>query len=105
MKEKFKRLCESLKNQEEINLLRDTKAIAIGMKNFRFLNNKVEQLAMERLENSCKSCKFNIEEPIEELRVTDTRISDLTNRTCGDCGCVLSYKLRQSVKKCSKWEQ
>lgn len=105
MKEYIKRFCESLKKQEEINILRDTKAVAVGIKNFNFFNKKVEKLALERLENKCKGCNFNILEPIEELRVTDTRIPDLTNRTCGDCGCVLAYKLRQSVKKCSKWEQ
>lgn len=105
MKEQIKRFCESLKKQEDIDLIRDTKAVAIGIKNFNFLNEKTENLAMERLEANCKFCNFNILEPIEELRVTDTRIPDLTNRTCGDCGCVLSYKLRQSVKKCSKWEQ
>lgn len=105
MKEQIKRFCESLKRQEKINIIRDTKAVAIGIKNFNFPYKKAEELAVKRLENKCKGCNFNILEPIEELRVTDTRIPDLTNRTCGQCGCVLSYKLRQSVKKCSKWEQ
>lgn len=105
MKEQIKRFCESLKKQEDINLIRDTKAVAIGVKNFNFLNENAEKLAKERLENHCTFCNFNILEPIEELRVTDKRITELSKRTCGDCGCVLSYKLRQSVKKCSKWER
>ena len=105
MKEQLKRFCESLKKQEEIDLIRDTKAVAIGLKNFNFPNEKAESLAIERLESSCKNCKFNILEPIPELRVLDKRIPELTDRTCGECGCILAYKLRQSIKKCSKWEQ
>lgn len=105
MKQQIKRFCESLKKQEEIDLIRDGKAVAIGMKNYSFKNEKAESLALQRLELSCKNCTFNIIEPIEELRVEDKRIPELTNRTCGECGCILAYKLRQSVKKCSRWQQ
>lgn len=105
MKEYIKRFCESLKKQEDIDLIRDSKAVAIGVKNFTFKDEKAESLAVERFEKNCKSCNFNILEPIEELRVTDKRIPELTDRTCGECGCVLAYKLRQSIKKCSRWQQ
>lgn len=105
MKEEFRRFCESLSKQEEINLIRDTKAVAAGILNFKTGNKKAQELAKERFENHCKSCKFSIEEPIPELRVDDKQILELSGKTCGDCGCILSYKLRQSVKKCSRWEQ
>lgn len=105
MKEVMKRFCESLKKQEEIDIIRDTKAIAIGLKNFTFVNEDAERLANERLEKSCHGCEFNIMEAIEELRVKDERIPELTNKTCGQCGCILAYKLRQSVKKCNRWER
>ncbi|MDQ1160892.1 hypothetical protein QE422_001260 [Chryseobacterium sp. SORGH_AS 447] len=48
MKEQIKRFCESLKRQEKINLIRDTKAIGIGVKNFNFVNESAEALANER---------------------------------------------------------
>lgn len=105
MKEEFKRFCESLNKQEEINILRDTKAVAVGVYNFKTGNKKAGDLAKKRYEFSCQNCKFSIEEPIPELRVVDKQIPELSGKTCGDCGCVLSYKLRQSVKKCSRWEQ
>lgn len=105
MKEEFKRFCESLNKQEEINIIRDTKAVASGILNFKTGNKKAQELAKKRFENHCKSCKFSIEEPISELRVVDKQIPELSGKTCGDCGCILSYKLRQSVNKCSRWEQ
>lgn len=105
MKEEIKRFCESLKKQEDIDLIRDTKAVGVGILNFKTRNKKALELANKRFENHCKSCKFSIEEPIPELRVEDKQIPELSGKTCGDCGCILSYKLRQSVKKCSRWEQ
>ncbi|MEJ5105503.1 hypothetical protein [Chryseobacterium sp. MYb328] len=105
MKEVFKRFCESLKKQDEVNIIRDTKAVAVGIANFKTNNKKAVELAVIRLEKHCKSCIFSIDEPIPELRVEDKQISQLSGKTCGECGCVLSYKLRQSVKKCSRWEQ
>ncbi|MCQ9638606.1 hypothetical protein MP478_04325 [Chryseobacterium sp. WG14] len=105
MKEEFKRFCESLNKQEDINIIINAKAVAVGILNFKTDNKKAFELAKKRFENHCKSCKFSIEEPIPELRVEDEKISELSGKTCGDCGCILSYKLRQSVKKCSRWEQ
>ncbi|BAP30138.1 uncharacterized protein CHSO_1101 [Chryseobacterium sp. StRB126] len=105
MKEAFKRFCESLKKQEDVNIIRDTKAIAAGIANFKTNNETAKRYAIERFEKHCKSCKFSIEEPIAELRVEDKHIPELSGKTCGECGCILSYKLRQSVKKCSRWEQ
>ena len=105
MNEAFKRFCESLRNQEEVNIIRDTKAVAVGITNFKSNNKKAYELAKNRFENYCKFCTFIIEEPIPELRVDDKQIPELSGKTCGECGCILSYKLRQSVKKCSRWEQ
>ncbi|MGE8528509.1 hypothetical protein [Chryseobacterium rhizosphaerae] len=105
MKEEFKRFCASLNKQEDINIIKNAKAVAVGILNFKTDNKKAFELAEKRFENHCKSCKFSIEEPIPELRVDDKQIQELSGRTCGECGCILSYKLRQSVKKCSRWEQ
>lgn len=105
MKEAFKRFCESLKNQEEVNIIRDTKAVAVGITNFKTNNKKAYELAKKRFDLNCQNCNFSIEEPIPELRVEDKQIPELSGKTCGECGCILSYKLRQSVKKCSRWEQ
>lgn len=105
MKEEIKRFCESLNKQGEVNLLRDTKAVMVGVANFKTGNKKANELAKQRFENHCKSCKFNELEPIEELRVIDEQIPELSNKRCGECLCILSYKLRQSVKKCSRWKR
>ncbi len=49
MKEVFKRFCESLKNQDEVNIIRDTKAVAVGISNFKTNNKKAYELAKKDL--------------------------------------------------------
>lgn len=73
-----------------------------GKRNFDKLNKEVERLAIERLA-TCKGCPFFIDEPINFLQVIDKRIPKLSKKMCDECGCTLSYKLRQSKKMCSKW--
>lgn len=75
-----------------------------GMHNFKHPNIDIELLAKER-SDECIKCKLNVLEPIDFLRVNDTRIPELTNRMCDECGCTLSYKLRQSQTKCTKWQE
>ena len=91
-----------MESESNPDVKRDLKAVVSGMSNFYFgLNTKK---AKERFENHCKGCEFNIKEPIEDMRVKDLIIPELSNRQCGYCGCVLSYKIRQNVKKCDYWK-
>lgn len=72
-----------------------------GKHNFENENDEVEKLAKERL----KDCDCLVEEPIDFLRVEDRRIPELSNKMCDICGCTASYKFRQSIEKCSKWQK
>lgn len=75
-----------------------------GKFNFENENIDIELLASERKE-ICLSCNDYEDEPIESCQVTDKNIPELTNKMCGDCFCILSYKLRQSIIKCKKWQE
>ena len=75
-----------------------------GLYNFKHPNINVERLAEDR-KNTCIGCEFYIEEPIKFLRVQDKIIPELSNMYCDECGCTLSYKLRQSITKCDKWQE
>lgn len=97
----IKRLRDSLRNEKDPNIILSTKAIIVGMSNFYF-NNKREEA--ERLyKEFCINCEYNLEETDKDLQIIDKHIPGLTNRMCGDCGCVLSFKTRQNIKPCSKW--
>jgi hypothetical protein len=52
----------------------------------------------------CKGCRYFKTEPIEAFRVEDKDYPELSGKSCGKCGCILSYKLRQTIKPCSKWQ-
>lgn len=93
---------KNLENETNPDLKKDLKAVISGMSNFYF--GLKTNLAKERFENHCKGCDFNMLEPIEDMQVKDSIIPELSNRQCGCCGCVLSYKIRQSVKKCEYWK-
>lgn len=73
-----------------------------GKHNFNNPVEEVEALAKERAK-ICIGCRYFKTEPIEMFRVVDERIPELTNKSCGLCGCIESYKLRQSIKVCKKW--
>jgi len=75
-----------------------------GKYNFENPVNEIETLACER-KNICVNCPMFVEEPISFLKVEDNRIIELSNKICDDCGCTLSYKLRQSKSICSKWQK
>jgi hypothetical protein len=82
----------------------ELKPIYIGMLNFWTGDKKAEATAKNRLKN-CLSCEFFIDEKNNLLKVNDTKIPILTNKQCGECGCVLSFKLRQSENLCNKWQK
>lgn len=78
--------------------------IAEGVKNFNNPINEIETLAEGRA-LTCVDCVNYIIEPIESFRVTDIRIPELSEMFCDDCGCTLSYKLRQTKTKCPLWKK
>lgn len=82
----------------------DAGALAEGMKNYHKPDKEVDKLAEERAE-TCKGCDYLEDEPISFLRVKDERIPAMSGKMCGDCGCILPYKLRQSKKICKFWDQ
>jgi len=73
-----------------------------GMHYFHSPNKDVEILAKIR-SATCGNCPEYVDEPIDFLKVNDVRIESLSNKMCNDCGCTLSYKLRQSISKCKLW--
>lgn len=75
-----------------------------GINNFNHPILEVEGLAEDR-KDTCMGCEFYVDEPISFLRVEDKRIPELSNKMCDSCGCTLSYKLRQSIDKCGKWQE
>ena len=81
-----------------------TDGIFEGKENFDNPKIEVETLAEARA-MTCVGCVNFKQEPIELFRVTDIRIPELSEMFCDDCGCTLSYKLRQSIIKCKLWQQ
>ncbi|HET8838042.1 MAG TPA: hypothetical protein VFM82_03520 [Flavobacteriaceae bacterium] len=75
-----------------------------GKKNFDNPIAEIEQLAKERLE-ICKGCEFFKKEPISFLSIKDERIKEFSEMVCGDCGCELPYKSRQTISICKKWQR
>lgn len=66
-----------------------------GKRNHESPTPEMEALAAKRLE-VCKGCRYYKDEPIPWLRVED-------GKSCGKCGCILAYKVRQNLKKCKRW--
>jgi hypothetical protein len=72
-----------------------------GVINFKNYNKEVDDLAKERLQY----CDCLVDEPISFLKVIDERIPKLSGKMCDECGCTASYKFRQSISKCDKWQK
>lgn len=77
--------------------------VSEGINNFKNEKKDVEALAKERLK-TCLACPYFKTEPVEFFRVKDKRIPELSDKMCGECFCTLSYKLRQSIIKCKRWQ-
>ncbi|WP_448607592.1 hypothetical protein [Paenimyroides ceti] len=75
-----------------------------GKHNFENENPDVEALALKRSE-ICSGCEYFKTEPIKKFHVTDDRIPVLSKMYCEDCGCISSFKLRQSIEVCKKWRE
>ncbi len=74
-----------------------------GKRNFEHPTTDVEVLSAMRA-ITCGSCRYLKDEPIDFFRVHDAKIPELSGKSCGKCGCILSYKTRQSIKPCSRWQ-
>jgi len=105
MIEKIKRYREALKHEKDPDIVRDIRAIITGISNFELNIINARNKARERFEKYCSGCEFFIDEPIESEKVIDNVFPELSGKICGECGCVMSYKLRQSVKKCPHWNE
>jgi hypothetical protein len=86
--------------ESDIDLRAKLLAVVKGIYNYR--NNKNTEIAIERYNEFCKGCEFLETETNEFLIVKD--VYELHAKKCNDCGCVLSYKNRQSISKCKKWK-
>lgn len=73
-----------------------------GKRNFEHPNPEMELLAAERAK-TCVGCRYFKKEPIGFLRITDHNVPELSDMSCGKCGCLSPYKNRQSIKPCKKW--
>lgn len=87
-----------------MSVLSNISGIARGIFYFNNPDDEVEALAKDRV-NTCKDCEHIEEETISFLRVNDKRITEASGKMCGDCGCVLSYKLRQNDEVCKYWKK
>lgn len=81
-----------------------TEPLTEGLKNFSNPVEEIELLAKWRM-LECMGCDFFKEEPIVFLQVNDEKIPELSKMFCDECGCTSSYKLRQSISKCKKWQK
>jgi len=77
------------------------KPVLDGVHYFKHADSEVEARALERA-RVCRGCDFFVDEPLEMFRIRDERLPVLSGKMCGECGCVLSYKLRQNEGLCSK---
>jgi len=92
--------------RKKINTLIKTgiSPLKYGIHNFNNPTKPVERLAVNRL-STCIKCEHFVDEPIDFLKVEDNFIPALSNKMCGECGCTLSYKTRQSILKCERWQE
>lgn len=101
--DKIERLKSALQEEKDPDAVKTIKAVIVGMTNYNLgLQNSI---AKDRFEKYCSGCAYNVQDPIPDMRVQDKAIPELSERMCAYCnGCVLSYKLRQSVKPCEFWK-
>ena len=100
----FKKKARSAKGKAVTLLEVGIDPYLIGKENFENPNNEVDELASKRKEK-CVSCELFEDEVLESCMITDVKIPELSNKMCGDCFCILSYKLRQSISKCKLWQE
>ena len=75
----------------------------VGKENYRLKIPEVEEKALERFK-ICSGCDDLEDEPIDFLRAKD-RIEEASYKMCGQCGCSITYLIRQDLKVCKKWQE
>lgn len=95
---------KSLKRKAGTLLNSGLEPYEVGKSNFDHPTPCIEKLAKQRAE-ICKGCEHFQKEPIEQFQIIDSRIPELSKMYCEDCGCISSYKLRQNIKICDKWQK
>lgn len=75
-----------------------------GMANYKLNNQDIENKASERA-LECLSCINFVEEPIDLFKIIDDRIPETSEMMCNNCGCALTYLLRQDIKICKLWKE
>ena len=102
--DKLNRLKEGLASETNPDIIKTTQAIIQGLTYFYLgVNTKIAKL---RYNNYCKTCEHNVADPVTSMHEQDKHIPEISARMCNHCGgCVLSYKLRQDVKKCEYWNE
>lgn len=74
-----------------------------GYHNYNNPNPDIEEIAGERL-SICITCPHYQDEEIKMFQIDDKLLPMASNKKCNDCGCILSYKIRQLVIRCNKWK-
>lgn len=96
---------DSLKNKAlsylKQGLNKTERAKAMGEYYANNYNAEIEKIAEERYDK-CKH--LIIEEPVKMLRVEDKVKPKWSGKIFKDCGCPISYKLRQTIINCKCWE-
>lgn len=102
--DKLHRLKAGLASETDPDLIKAGKAIIQGMTYFYLgVNTKIAKL---RYDKHCKSCEHNVPDPVKSMHEIDKNIPEISGRMCSHCGgCVLSFKLRQGIKKCEFWDE
>ncbi|WP_295676122.1 hypothetical protein [uncultured Empedobacter sp.] len=77
-------------------------ALIDGVTNFNNPSEEIEELSKIRTQ-TCVTCPYFVDEEIKMLQISDSLQPQLSGKKCGECGCILSYKTRQLIDKCSKW--
>lgn len=89
--------------KKAITLIKDgLKPVEEGVENFNNPKPEIEALANER-SLVCLECPHFVKEPVSFLRVNDDRILAISKMMCGECGCTLPYKTRQTITICDRW--
>lgn len=63
-------------------------------------NPEIERIAKKRYQK-CKD--LVIDEPVEFLKIEDKHVPEWSGKIFKDCGCPISYKLRQTIINCKCW--
>lgn len=97
---KLKSLTKKVKTLTEQGL----EPYEVGKSNFEHPTPCIDKLATERAK-ICADCEHFKTEPIKQFQVVDSNIPGLSKMYCEDCGCISSYKLRQSIEVCDRWPE